>query len=118
MKKPLSADDIPRDLWAEVIRLGLRRLSELAGQGFATFLAYDVGFLRRHAHQRRTFILQSTISRDKYGIAIDRNATITETCCHALLVAINGEPIENEHWRTLSLVRGERGQIVVKPGWQ
>ncbi len=117
MRKPFTADDTPPEVHDAMIRPGFRRLQEFPGKGFEAFVSYDAGFLRDHARRGYAFFLQTFGSREKYGIAIVRGTTITDTQCHAVWVGHNGEWRERKDWRALTLLRGKRGQIIVKPGW-
>ena len=99
----------------KVIGLALARLNEITA-GFETNSSFDTPTLRRITANNRVVEVVSLGTETRYGIQLDQDK-IAENSAPGILVAIQGGRVERHNMHKVSLVRGPRDQIQVKPGW-
>lgn len=99
------------------IGLGLQRTRELTMTGFHTDSGYDAGFLLGVQRDGKAISLTSLTTGTQYGFMMVPD-TIRADRAHVVLGIMQGSVMDEANRRRMTLLRGERGQIIAVPGWR
>lgn len=90
------------------------RLAEIAATGFDTNAAFDIAWMRQREGQRVQ--ITSLGTQTAYEVVL-LPGTGDDNHMHCALVVIGANTLRSDQYRKLTIARGDRGQMVVHPGW-
>jgi hypothetical protein len=88
----------------------------LESDGFDTGVVFNSELLRRYSMVGQAFYVEQ--DGRKYGAIIMPSYASNVQSYHAIILADQrGDLMGRESWRKITLVKGDDGQIVVRPDW-